>query len=137
MSRPKAGNFRRPGSTENEIALQWELSRLRGELAAMRKKLGANDYGHVPGERLTGEARARFLERVGRFAQRNLEDWVPEADRCQQCGGVGREGIMDGFMAAAERIRAGEDADDLTRTAHSVTGRRAKDKAASSSGARL
>lgn len=105
MSRPKAGNFRRPGPTENEIALQWEIARLRGELAAVRKKMGANDYGHVPGDRLTGEARARFLDRVGRFAQQNLSAWVTEDERCGHCGGIGGDGIEAAFNAAAQRVR--------------------------------
>ncbi|GLQ21013.1 hypothetical protein ACFFUB_07355 [Algimonas porphyrae] len=108
MSRPQSHTSRRPGPTENEIALQWEIDRLRKALATTRKALGEDEFGHVPGDRLTGEAQARFYEKLGRFTNYNLEQWVPPDQRCTQCGGLGLAEIDAAFAAAASRVREGQ-----------------------------
>lgn len=106
MVRKSPSTHRKPGPTENEIALQWEISRLRAELVQTRKSMGANEFGEVPGDRLEGESRARLYEKIGRMTRHWLAEWVGADERCAECGGVGPAQHEAAFVRAAADIRA-------------------------------
>ena len=88
MSRRATGNSRNAHTTENEIALQWEIKRLRAKLVATRRKLGEDENGHRPGDKLRGVPRGVFLIKIARLSMKMVRDWVSPDEFCNQCGGL-------------------------------------------------
>lgn len=100
----------RRGPTENEIALQWELKRLRAELAALRKAQESEERANWKPEPLEGLPRAHLMMKVERISRRIVKDHIHSKDLCPQCGGVSFAQHENAFRDYVKRL--GLDLDD-------------------------
>lgn len=108
MPRQTPHTSKRPGPTESEISLQWEIKRLRGEIAALQKQGAYNDRGDRLGDRLEGASRGVLLVKIQRLWRNMIVELVPEDQRCAQCGSVSFDASEAAFAREAERLSLAE-----------------------------
>lgn len=104
MPRTSSHTSKRPGPSEAELSLQWEIKRLRGEVAALQKQGEFNERGDRLGDRLEGVSRGVLLVKIQRLWRNTIVGLVPEDQRCAQCGSVSFEASEAAFAQEAERL---------------------------------
>lgn len=108
MPRQTPHTSKRPGPTESEISLQWEIKRLRGEIAALQKQGEFNAQGYRVGDRLEGASRGVLLVKIQRLWRNMIVELVPVDQRCTQCGSVSFDVSEAAFAREAERLSLAE-----------------------------
>jgi len=99
---------RTPGPSEAELSLQWEIKRLRGEIATLQKQGVYNDRGDRLGDRLEGASRGVLLVKIQRLWRNTIVELVPKDQRCAQCGSVSFEASEAAFAQEAARLNQAE-----------------------------
>jgi len=103
MTRKTPYSSRNAGPTETEIALKWELNRLRSENSELRK---ANDKFSRQGGYLPPPERGVLIRKIANMWRHSVLRSVQMQPRCPHCHGWTEEQAEDAFEAWAQQLEA-------------------------------
>ena len=104
MPRKPKSNSRTPPVTERELALEWELKRIRAEVATLRKQ---QSRGVQAGQGLSHASRLDLIQKIGRMFRNCVLHRVPDSERCEVCGGMTEAQIEAGWTRWAQEAEEG------------------------------